>query len=91
MMNLGFRTPPKNEMVNYSDPKIPLYFYLVFKLYLRTQYNSGVMDPPAPFNKKQLIEMNSRFRKGQTFYQELTKLIKVFRKRPYYAPFIFLW
>jgi hypothetical protein len=48
------------------------------------------MVQPAPSNKKQLRELNPRFRKGQTFYQELTKLIKVVRKRPYFTPFIFL-
>lgn len=48
------------------------------------------MDQPAPANKKQIRELNPRFRKGQRFYQELTKLIKVARKRPYYTPFIFL-
>jgi len=48
------------------------------------------MDQTAPANKKQLRGLNPRFRKGQTFYHELSKLIKAARKRPYYTPFIFL-
>jgi hypothetical protein len=87
----GISDPPKKtngELFSPENPGIFLSYHL--NIYLRTQYSLGVLDQPVLSNKKQLIELNPRFRKDQTFYQELTKLIKVVRKRRYYTPFILL-
>jgi len=49
------------------------------------------MNPKAPANPDEIRELNPRFRKGQRFNNELTKLVKTARKRSgYFTPYIFL-